>query len=149
MPDFSLGIGNLYGRFAKDEKQPERRSSGGGQSGSQAFSERDPTPKPIGGPLVNLGLGILSPGLLLGQKISADARATGQSLKERTARTIVGALDPVFGEDAPLDISEPAKAGDYGGALRQLGTNVTEPIVETGKALTLPLLAVAGILLLK
>jgi len=115
----------------------------------EEYSERDPTPKAFGGPLANLGLGILSPGLLLGQKIALDARASGQSFKERSARTIVGGLDPVFGEDAPLDISEPAKAGDYGGALAQLGTNVTKPIVETGAALTLPLLAVAGILLLK
>ena len=53
MPDFSLGFGNLYGRFVKDEKQPERRSSGGGQSGSRAYSDRDPTPKPIGGPFVS------------------------------------------------------------------------------------------------
>ena len=60
MPDFSLGFGNLYGRFVKDEKQPERRTSGGrsrstggGQSGSQAYSDRAPTPKPIGGPFVS------------------------------------------------------------------------------------------------
>ena len=55
MPDFSLGFGSLYGRFVKDEKQPERRTSGGGQSGSRAFSDRAPTPKPIGGPLTGLG----------------------------------------------------------------------------------------------
>jgi hypothetical protein len=53
MPDFSLGFGNLYGRFVKDEKQPERRSTAGGQSGSRAYSQRDPTPKPIGGPFVS------------------------------------------------------------------------------------------------
>ena len=53
MPDFSLGFGNLYGRFVKDEKQPERRTTGGGQSGSRAYSQRDPTPKPIGGPVVS------------------------------------------------------------------------------------------------
>jgi hypothetical protein len=46
-------------------------------------------------------------------------------------------------------VSEPARSGDYGGALGQLGTNITRPIVQTGQALTLPLLAVAGILLLK
>ncbi len=55
MPDFSLGLSNLYGRFVKDEKQPERRTSGGGQSGNRAFSDRAPTPKPIGGPLTGLG----------------------------------------------------------------------------------------------
>ena len=136
MSRFSLGnVRNIFG------------------TGKESFSERVPTPKSFGGPLINLGLGIASPGLLLGQKLSADARETGQSLKERTARTIVGALDPVFGEDAPLDISEPAKAGDYGGALVALppaaAETITEPLIETGQALTLPLLAVAGILLLK
>ena len=55
MPDFSLGLSNLFGKFSKDEKQPERRTSGGGQSGSRAYSDRTPTPKPIGGPLTGLG----------------------------------------------------------------------------------------------
>jgi hypothetical protein len=66
MPDFSLGFGNLYGRFVKDEKQPERRSTGGSQSGSRAYSQRDPTPKPIGGPLSGLGEAATSTALGLG-----------------------------------------------------------------------------------
>jgi len=66
MPDFSLGFGNLYGRFVKDEKQPERRTTGGGQSGSRAFSDRSPTPKPIGGPLAGLGEAATSTALGLG-----------------------------------------------------------------------------------
>ena len=70
MPDFSLGFGNLYGRFVKDEKQPERRSTGGGQSGSKAFSDRDPTPKPIGGPLTGLGEAATSTAMGLGNFVS-------------------------------------------------------------------------------
>ena len=66
MPDFSLGFGNLYGRFVKDEKQPERRTSGGGQSGSKAFSDRDPTPKNFFGPLTGLGEAATSTALGLG-----------------------------------------------------------------------------------
>jgi len=66
MPDFSLGFGNLYGRFVKDEKQPERRTTGGGQNGSRAYSQRDPTPKPIGGPLAGLGQAATSTALGLG-----------------------------------------------------------------------------------
>ena len=70
MPDFSLGFGSLYGRFVKDEKQPERRTSGGSQSGSQAFSDRDPTPKPIGGPLTGLGEAATSTAMGLGNFVS-------------------------------------------------------------------------------
>ena len=66
MPDFSLGFGNLYGRFVKDEKQPERRSTAGGQSGSRAYSQRDPTPKNFFGPLTGLGEAATSTALGLG-----------------------------------------------------------------------------------
>ncbi len=135
-------------------RQEEAKAVGGQivtglREGSESFSDRMPSPKAIGGPITDLGLGVVSSGLGLGQKIKADVGATSHAFQESTARTIVGALDPVFGEGAPLDISEPARAGDYGGAIGQLGTQVTRPIVETGQALTLPLLAVAGILLLK
>ena len=115
----------------------------------EAFSDRAPSPKAIGGPITDIGLGGGSRGLGLGQKITTTTGETFKALQETTARTIVGGLDPVFGEGAPLDISAPARAGDYGGALGQLGSQVTRPIVKTGQALTLPLLAVAGILLLK
>lgn len=43
------------------ESEPVRReggsprSTGGGQSGVSSYSDRNPTPKPIGGPLTNLG----------------------------------------------------------------------------------------------
>ena len=57
-------LSNLYGRISGNEKQPERRTTGGGQSGSRTFSDRDPTPKPIGGPLTNLGKG--APGAVIG-----------------------------------------------------------------------------------
>jgi len=70
MNDFSLGLSNLFGKFSKDEKQPERRTSGGGQSGSRAFSDRDPTPKPIGGPLTGLGEAATSTAMGLGNFVS-------------------------------------------------------------------------------
>ncbi len=136
MSRFSLGnVRNIFG------------------TGKESFSERVPTPKSFGGPIADLGLGVVSSGLGLGQKIKADVGATTEAFKETTARTIVGGLDPVFGEGAPLDISAPARAGDYGGALAQLpvsaATSVAAPLTAAGQALTLPLLAVAGILLLK
>ena len=67
MPDFSLGFGNLYGRFIKDEKQPVRREN---TSGSRAYSQRDPSPKPIGGPLSGLGEAATSTALGLGNFVS-------------------------------------------------------------------------------
>ena len=70
MPDYSLGLSNLFGRFSKDKKQPERRTSGGGQSGSRAFSDRDPIPKPIGGPLTGLGEAATSTAMGLGNFVS-------------------------------------------------------------------------------
>lgn len=66
MPDFSLGLSNLFGKFSKDEKQPERRTSGGGQSGSRAYSDRTPTPKNFFGPLTGLGEAATSTALGLG-----------------------------------------------------------------------------------
>ena len=67
MPDFSLGFGNLYGRFVKDEKQPERRTSGGR---SRAYSDRTPTPKNFFGPLTGLGEAATSTALGLGNFVS-------------------------------------------------------------------------------
>ena len=67
MPDFSLGLGNLYGRFIKDEKQPVRREN---TSGNRAYSQRDPSPKPIGGPLSGLGQAATSTALGLGNFVS-------------------------------------------------------------------------------
>ena len=70
MPDFSLGLSNLFGKFSKDEKQPERRTSGGGQSGSRAYSDRTPTPKNFFGPLTGLGEAATSTALGLGNFVS-------------------------------------------------------------------------------
>lgn len=105
----------------------------------EAFSDRVPNPKAIGGPIVTG----------LDESI--------RSAKEKAAGIIVTGLNPVFGEGAPLDIAEEARAGDYGAAITELpvigkqyiGEQVVKPITEGAQALTLPLLAVAGILLLK
>ena len=67
MPEFSLGTSRLFGLFSKDEKQPERRSSGGGQA---SYSSRNPTPKAIGGPLSGLGKAATSTALGLGDVVS-------------------------------------------------------------------------------
>ena len=117
----------------------------------EAFSDRAPTPKQIGGPIADLGLGVVSSGLGLGQKIKTTTGETFESFQESAARTIVGGLDPVFGEGAPLDISAPARAGDYGGALRQLPVSAATTVAEPLKApfgIPLPLLAAVGALFL-
>ena len=90
MPDFSLGFGNLYGRFVKDEKQPERRSTAGGQSGSRAYSQRDPTPKPIGGPLTGLGKAVSGFGMTalgLPEKLIMGLRDTSQDVQEISGKS--------------------------------------------------------------
>ena len=111
-------------------------TAGGLSEGAkQAFSDRFPSPKSIGGPL-NAGLD-----------------ESIRKAKEKAAGIIVTGLDPVFGAGAPLDIAEEARTGEYGKALVALppaaAETIAKPIVQTGQALTLPLLAVAGILLLK
>lgn len=110
MPDFSLGFGNLYGRFVKDEKQPEKRSTGGGQSGSQAFSQRDPTPKPIGGPLTGLGEAATSTAMGLGnvfgrfieggRQVSGDVQEVSgktQEAAEKAFTAVTGAPGAIVG----------------------------------------------------
>jgi hypothetical protein len=104
MPDFSLGLGNLYGRFIKDEKQPVRRES---SSGSKAYSQRDPTPKPIGGPLTGLGKAAVSTGLDIfgkfyegGRQISGDVQEISGKTQEAIGKAggaIVGAPGAVVG----------------------------------------------------
>ena len=135
MPDFSLGIGNLFGRFAKDEKQPERRTSGGGQSGTQAFSERFPSPKPIGGPLSGLGEAATSTamglGNVFGRFIEGGRQVSGdvQDITGRTYGTAKDAFQTVVG--VPRTIVE----------------GVTDPVGQLSKDI-LPLAAIAAALVL-
>ena len=90
MPDFSLGLSNLFGKFSKDEKQPERRSSGPGQSGSRAYSDRTPTPKNFFGPLTGLGeaaSGLGMTALGLPEKLIMGLRDTSQDFQDISGKT--------------------------------------------------------------
>ena len=128
-------------------------------AGKDAFSERFPDPKAIGGPVTNISTGVSQIGMDVGSKLRASSGGFNK-LKESVARTIVGGLDPVFGKEGIVDISDQAKAGDYKGALTEITSqtvDTTADVVDkvgdvaqsTAQSLTLPLLAVAGILLLK
>ena len=110
MPDYSLGLSNLFGRFSKDEKQPERRSTGGGQSGSRAYSDRTPTPKNFFGPLTGLGeaaSGLGMTALGLPEKLIMGLRDTSQDFQDISGKTqesagkffgaITGAPEAVIG----------------------------------------------------
>ena len=110
MPDFSLGLSNLFGKFSKDEKQPERRTSGGGQSGSRAYSDRTPTPKNFFGPLTVLGeaaSGLGMTALGLPEKLIMGLRDTSQDFQDISGKTqesagkffgaITGAPEAVIG----------------------------------------------------
>lgn len=85
-------LGNLYGRFAGEEKQPERRTSGGGQSGSrsQTFSDRSPTPKNFFGPLTGLGEGAKNVGMTalgLPEAVMLKFFETSQDLQDISGKT--------------------------------------------------------------
>jgi hypothetical protein len=135
MPDFSLGFGNLYGRFVKDEKQPERRTSGGGQSGSRAFSDRDPTPKPIGGPLTGLGEAATSTAMGLGNFVSGLYEGGRQVSGD--VQDISGKTQEAIGKAGSAITSAPGAV--IGG--------VTAPVGQLSKDV-LPLAAIAAAVLL-
>jgi hypothetical protein len=100
MPDFSLGFGNLYGRFVKDEKQPVRREN---TSGSRAYSQRDPTPKNFFGPLTGLGEAATSTALGLGnfvsglyeggRQVSGDVQDISGKTQEAIGKTFTAVTD--------------------------------------------------------
>jgi len=136
MPDFSLGFGNLYGRFVKDEKQPERRSTAGGQSGSRAYSQRDPSPKPIGGPLVTSAVGLTQ---------SAYDRIFG------AGEMIYGGARELSGDLQDISGKTQRATGDFFGAVTGAPKTViegaTQPIGQLSKDI-LPLAAIAAAIVL-
>ena len=82
---------NLYGRISGNEKQPERRTTGGGQSGSRAFSDRSPTPKSFLGPLTGLGKAAISTGMSVFGKFTEGGRqgsGDGQEISGKTQEAI-------------------------------------------------------------
>ena len=135
MPDFSLGLGNLYGRFVKDDKQPVRRSTGGGQSGSAAFSQRNPSPKTIGGPLAGLGEAATSTAMGLGNVLGRLYEG---------GRQVSGDVQDISGKTQKA-------AGDFFGAITGApGTVIegaTQPVGQLSKDI-LPLAAIAAAVLL-
>jgi hypothetical protein len=135
MPDFSLGFGNLYGRFVKDEKQPERRSSGGGQTGSQAFSDRNPTPKNFFGPLTGLGEAATSTAMGLGNFVSGLYEGGRQVSGD--VQDISGKTQEAIGKAGSAITSAPGAV--IGG--------VTAPVGQLSKDV-LPLAAIAAAVLL-
>ena len=86
------------------------RSTGGGQSGVSAYSDRNPTPKPIGGPLTGLGkaatstkvgLGNFLSGLFEGgQQVSGDVQEISGKTQEAIGKgfgALTGAPGAVIG----------------------------------------------------
>ena len=128
MPDFSLGLSNLYGRItggSKSSKNPTRRSTGGGQSGSSAYSQRDPSPKSFGGPLGNLGGAAIN-------RLYGGIRQLSGDLQDISGKT----------QDA---------AGNFYGAVvetpEKVVGGVTNPVGQLSKDI-LPLAAVIGAIIL-
>jgi len=132
MPDFSLGLSNLFGKFSKDEKQPERRSTAGGQSGSRAYSDRDPVPKDFFGPLTGLGEAAVSTGMSVFGKFNEGGRQTSGDVQE-----ISGKLQEAIGKGFTGLTGAPGAV--VGG--------VTAPVGQLSKDV-LPLAAIAAAVLL-
>ena len=132
MPDFSLGLSNLFGRFAKDKKQPVRRES---SSGSKAYSERDPNPKAIGGPLSGLGEAATSTALGLGSFVSGLYEG---------GRQVSGDVQEISGKTQEA-------IGKFGGAVigapGSVVSGVTQPVGQLSKDI-LPLAAIAAAIVL-
>jgi hypothetical protein len=132
MPDFSLGLGNLYGRFVKDEKQPVRRES---SSGSRAYSQRDPSPKPIGGPLAGLGKAATSTAMGLGNvlgRLYEGGRQVSGDVQE-----ISGKTQEAIGKAGAAITSAPGT----------VVSGVTQPVGQLSKDI-LPLAAIAAAIIL-
>ena len=132
MPDFSLGLSNLYGRFVKDEKQPVRRES---SSGSQAYSQRDPSPKPIGGPLAGLGKAATSTAMGLGNVLGRLYEG---------GRQVSGDVQEISGKTQEA-IGKVGAA--ITGAPGTVVSGVTQPVGQLSKDI-LPLAAIAAAIVL-
>ena len=135
MPDFSLGLSNLFGKFSKDEKQPERRSTGPGQSGSRAYSDRAPVPKDFFGPLTGLGEAATSTALGLGNFVSGLYEGGRQVSGD--VQDISGKTQEAIGKVGSAITSAPGAV--IGG--------VTAPVGQLSKDV-LPLAAIAAAVLL-
>tara|TARA_R100001163_G_scaffold11007_1_gene10091 strand:+ start:85 stop:528 length:444 start_codon:yes stop_codon:yes gene_type:complete len=144
MPDFSLGLGNLYGRFVKDDKQPVRRSTGGGQSGSAAFSQRDPSPKSIGGPLTGLG----DAGITALSKLNPVNLYTGLG---NIGGAVVSGIRTTSGDLQDISGKTQEAIGKAGAAITgapgAVVGGVTAPVGQLSKDI-LPLAAIAAAVLL-
>lgn len=158
VPAINLGksyvsnVSKIYGKLAGNVKdiisnepvrrQTSTRSTGGGQSGSAAYSDRNPNPKPIGGPKTNLtgfvtnfGKGITT--TLTGftntlGNIYGEAKNVSQEVQEVSQKT-----QEALGNFGNTVIEAPAKV--VGGTT----AGFTEPVGQLSKDI-LPLAAIIG-----
>lgn len=129
-------------------RQQEAKATGGAiiQSGGQlfegikgvgeAFSDRAPTPKQIGGPITDLGLGVVSTGLGLGEKIFEGGRQISGDVQDISGKTqeAIGNFGTAL-TSAPADI------------VSGVTTGITAPVGQLSKDV-LPLAAIAAAALL-
>ena len=98
----------------------------------EAFSDRAPTPKQIGGPITDLGLGVVSTGLGLGEKIFGEGRQISGDVQD-----ISGKTQEAIGKGFSALTGAPGAV--VGG--------VTQPVGQLSKDV-LPLAAIAAAVLL-
>ena len=144
-------VSKIYGKITGNVKdiisEPIRRttssrSTGGGQSGSAAYSDRNPTPKPIGGPLTNIAGFATNFGNRVSTTLGNFSNTLGNIYGEtknlsQEAQEISQKTQEALGNFGNTVIEAPAKV--VGGTT----AGITEPVGQLSKDI-LPLAAVIG-----
>ena len=131
----SKPVRRVSGGYSRSTSGGRSRSTGGGQSGVSAYSDRNPTPKPIGGPLTGLGKAATSTKVGLGNFLSGlfeGGRQVSGDVQEISGKT-QEAIGKGFG----------ALTGAPGAVIE----GATAPVGQLSKDV-LPLAAIAAAVLL-
>ena len=126
------GVKDTLGFESKPVRRTSSRSTGGGQSGSSSFSDRNPTPKNFFGPLTGLGEAAVSTGMSVFGKFNEAGRQTSGDVQEISGK-----------------LQEAISKGFTGltGAPGAVIGGVTAPVGQLSKDV-LPLAAIAAAVLL-
>ena len=122
-------------------RQEEAKAVGGQvvttlRGGAEAFSDRAPTPKQIGGPLIGLGEGVIGTGLDITGKVFEGGRQVSGDIQD-----ISGKTQEAIGNFGGAIVSAP------GTFVSGVTTGITAPVGQLSKDV-LPLAAIAAAALL-
>ncbi len=121
----------------KERRQEEASAVVGGIKGAgEAFSDRIPTPKSIGGPLIGLGEGVVSTGLDITGGLFEGGRQISGDVQD-----ISGKTQEAIGKFGGALVSAP------GNVVSGVTTGITAPVGQLSKDI-LPLAAIAAAIVL-